>query len=91
MTCRKCVVVLHDIDKFCDKCGTATAVFEKSGKVSGFLCLHCGTALKRTKRYCSACGELAQRKHRRGLLGRVRVGLTRRKRNWLWPSGFSCC
>ena len=71
MTCSKCVAVLHDIDKFCDKCGTATAVFEKSAKVSGFLCLHCGTALKRTKRYCSACGELALRKHRRGLLSRV--------------------
>ena len=71
MTCSKCVAVLHEIDKFCDRCGTVTAIFEKSGKVSGFLCLHCGSPLRRTKRYCSACGELAQRKHRRGLLGRV--------------------
>ena len=72
MTCSKCVAVLHDIDKFCDKCGTVTAIFEKSGKVRGFLCLHCGTPLRRTKRYCSACGEMAQRKQRRGSFSRLR-------------------
>ena len=72
MTCRKCVAVLQEIDKFCDSCGTATAVFEKSAKISGFLCLHCGTPLARTKRYCTACGEAAPQKHRSGLLGRMR-------------------
>ena len=71
MTCSKCISVLEDEDKFCDKCGTATAVFEKSGKVSGFLCLHCGTPLKRTKRYCTACGEMTEQKQRGGLLNRL--------------------
>ena len=72
MTCRKCVAVLQDADKFCDSCGAVTAVFEKSRKVSGFLCFHCGTALKRTKHYCTACGKSAVRKHRAGVFGRVR-------------------
>ena len=72
MTCRKCISVLESEDKFCDKCGTATAVFEKSGKVNGFLCLHCGTTLKRTKRYCTACGEMTEQKHRGGLLSLIR-------------------
>ena len=72
MTCSKCVAVLHDIDKFCDSCGTVTAVFEKSREVRSFLCLHCGTPLKRTKHYCTACGQAAAQKHRAGLFRRVR-------------------
>ena len=72
MTCSKCVAILHEADKFCDSCGKVTAVFEKSRKVRSFLCLHCGTPLKRTKHYCTACGDAAAQKHRAGLFRRVR-------------------